>query len=292
MVYTTEYKTMEIDKKLIEEKMIKKDWQRPLYPSRVNFFINCIKNNKFRNSLISIAVEGDKWVLLDGQHKLEAIKITGITKKMDVKVNIGMTEKEMIEEYNILNDVKLHRPIDFIRQYIGKNDVLDAFLDSNLFPINISLTAGKNAIRVDRFLNIIYNSRITDSVMKESIRTSFLKSFITGLTTQDFTLMKEFFTLYRKCFDEPTKDNWVYRVTIVITLLRFWIANKNYFSEADIIKAFKPIQENTTLKLESKGVDRMAMSSLAYKMLPLLNKGRSVNLFKKFWKEDSKGNIK
>jgi len=287
------YRIAEVDKKWIRENIRKPGWQRKIYPARVNFFVNHIKNETFKRELFTVAKDDrdGKMILLDGQHRLEAIKKADVKIKMDMKIYEGLNEEEMMEEYNIAQDVKHPRIIDDIRLYIGKNDVLDSFLDERIFPINVSEGGGLNAIRIDRFLNT-YKNGTRMAMTRNNLSRKNLKEFLANLTTENFVLMKDFCSFYKTCFGDPFHDNWLYKNMIMFTIMKFWIKNKDEFSKEEMIKAFKPIIRSGSIQQDSLGVDIATQSSLSHKILRLINKGRSKNIFKKYWEEDVRGKEK
>ncbi len=281
------FRTIEVNKNWIENKIEKPGWQRGLYASRVNFFINHIKNRTFRRSLITLArnQSNGHFILLDGQHKLEAIKATDSSFKMDCKLCEGMTEEEMMKEYISLNNVKLHRIIDDIKLHIGKNEILDSFLDEQIFPINVSLSGGINSIRIDRFLNVYKNgNKMTKT--RANLSRSNLNEFLGNLTTDNFVLMKEFCAFYKACFGDPYRENWLYRNMVMFTIMKIWVKNKDYFEQKEMIKAFTPIIKSGAIQMESQGVDLVTQEGLTMKIYRAINKFRSKNKFQKFWVED------
>lgn len=279
------YKKQTISKKWIEDNIVKPGWQRDIYKSRVNRFVTHIRNGTFLQSLITVSEKEDKsLVLLDGQHKLEAIKNTNSEFNIDICIYENLSEEQEIEIYKMLNDVKTQRIIDDIKLYMGKHDWLDALFDKNNFPITITLSGGINSIRIDKFLNIIKNS-IMINFMRSNLSRKSLPGFLEDLDSERYRLMKDFCIFYKKCFEEPFKDNWLYDKNIMILLMKIWIRNREEFSEEEMIKCFKPIRNNGSIKMDTKGVDTTTMKSLAFKIYGTLNKGRSVNKFKEFWED-------
>ena len=67
------YEKILVNSAWVKSNTIKPGWQRNIYSSRVNHFVNHIRNGTFKTSLITVAQKGKKFVILDGQHKLEAI---------------------------------------------------------------------------------------------------------------------------------------------------------------------------------------------------------------------------
>jgi hypothetical protein len=280
------HKEIKIDKKWIEDNIIKPGWQRDVYPSRVNKFVNYIRNGTFQKSTITVAKdkESGKLMLLDGQHKIEAIKKSNTQFVMDFCIYNGLNDEGMRIIYKMLNDVKNPRIIDDIKLYFGRNEILDSFLDNKKFPINITRNGGVNSMRVDKFLSIVYCSNIM-AISRQGISRNKLPKLIESLDVNKYIEMKEFFFIYKECFGEPTNDNWLYKYILLITMVRVWKANKDLFSNKEIIDSFKKLEGNSMIRQESYGVDNISLERLTSKVYQVINKGRQKK-FIIFWDED------
>ncbi len=281
------FKKQKINSQWIEENIIKPGWQKNLYPSNVNKFVNHIRNGTLIQSLITLSKRKDGiLVLLDGQHKLEAIKKTDIEFVMDLCIYEDLDEKQEKQVYKALNDVKNQRLIDDIKLYLGHHDWLDAFLDNSNFPIEVTYLGGVNSIRIDRFLNVMRNG-LGGGFVRRNLSRKNLPLFFEDLDADKFATMKDFCSFYKKCFGDPYKDNWMYGGnTIMLTLMKTWRMNRDKFPEEEMIKCFKPLYENINVKLNAVGVDLTTLQSLAFRVYSIINKGRSVNRFERFWDED------
>lgn len=273
-----------VNKEWIEKNTIKPGWQRNLYPSRVNHFINHIRNNTFQSSLITVAQKEKVYVVLDGQHKLEAIKRSEIQKEMDFCIYKNMSDKEMVEVYKMLNNVKQPRLIDDIKIYIGKTEWLDCYMKN--FPINISFNGGVNSIRIDNFLNIIYNG-FKNEINRKNLTRKNICEFIENLNQITYLKMADFCSFYKSCFGEPSRENWLYKNVIIFTIFRIWRANNSLFNKEIMVKAFKPIEVNDSVRRDaSSSYDLNAMDVLTRKIYGIINKKRSANRFIPFWEEE------
>ncbi len=281
------YKKIKINSDWINDNIIKRDWQRSLYPSRVNKFASYIRDKQFECSLITVAEDKDtgELVLLDGQHKLEAIKKEDIEIEMDFCIYKNLDEEKEIFIYRMLNEVKQFRVVDDIRTYLGRHDWLDAFFDSS-FPIEVSLHGGINSIKIGDILIVLY-SGIRDSPKRSSLSRNKLPLFLKELDATRFREMKDFCILYKKCFGNPQSDNWVYRNSIMTIIMKIWYSNKDIFSEEEFIKRFKPIEKKDGIRQLSTvgGFDQTSYELLINKIYQASNKGYSKNKFIKFWKE-------
>ncbi len=277
------YKQIQVDKQWIKENIKKPGWQRTLYRSNVNKFINHIKNNTFQQSLITVSERDGSFFLLDGQHKLEAIDETDISFKMDICIYQNLIEKQEIDIYMMLNDVKQQRLIDDIKLYIGRHDWLDAFLEEEKFPITVNIGITSNSIRIDKFLNILHNG-LMEVITRSNLSRKRLPLFLDNLDSEKYAIMKDFCTLYKKCFGDPSTDNWVYsRNTVMFTLMRIWNKNKENFDDETFIKCFREIEDKQYIKQDAVATDVATLESMTRKIYRVINKGRSVNKFEYFW---------
>ena len=282
------YKTIKVNKEWIKENLINRGWQRFLYPARVNKFASYIRDDKFHSSLITVAVDKEgKYILIDGQHKLEAIKKEGVEMEMDFRIYEGLDEDEMYEKYQIENDVKVFRLADDLKGFIElkKHDWLNAFLDSP-FPIEVTIRGGINSIKIGDILNVLYNG-IRTSIVRTNLNRTKLPLFLEDLDSEKFGLMKAFCILYKKCFGNPHRDNWMYKNAVMFTFLRIWLKNQENFKEEEFIKRWRPVERNSSVRQEATaGVfDTMILESMTRKIYKIINKGCSKNLMEEFWKD-------
>lgn len=290
----TSYQTIEVNKDWIIKNVDSIAWQRKLYPGRVNKFINHLKNGTFRpNSLIVGYIDNNKkFRIIDGQHKLEAIKITNIPVKLDFRVLKNVSEDEMMDEYESGADVKHHRNIDIIKLYIEgkKHDWLAAFLDERHFPINVSMNGGVNSLKIDNLLKVIYNGiNRRQTMFMHGLDKSGFKKFLESIDAETYSITKEFFSIYKECFGDPSKDNWMYRPFLITTLMRIWLANIDDYSKSEIIEAFKKIELSSEIRQSTaqySNNNKTLLEASIRKIYKTINKGRSINKFIIFWDEE------
>lgn len=269
----------------IKTNTAKPGWQRNLYSSRVNHFINHIRNGTFKSSLITVAQKGKTFIVLDGQHKLEAISRAEVSKEMDFCIHKGLNEDEMIELYRVLNNVKQPRLIDDIKIHLGKSEWLDIYMKEN-FPMNISFNGGINSMRIDSFLNVIKNGYQNEFTRRNLSRKN-VNEFIESLDQTIYLTMADFCSFYKRCFGDPSRDNWLYKNVIMFTVFRIWKANKADFKQDEMVKAFNPIETNDLIRREtSSSYDFNSMEMLTRKIYNVINHKRSVNKFIPFWEEE------
>lgn len=278
------YNPMVVNRDFIDNYVVKPIWQRNLYPARVNHFVTMIKTGKFMKSLITVAKDHDKFVLLDGQHKLEAIKLTNISIEMDFLIYEDVSKDEMIALYKMQNDVKAPRPIDDLKTYLGKNPWVDAFLEEKYYPILVTLNGGVNSLRLDKLLNIMHNGLMT-AITRTNLSRKKMPLFLESIDSEKYQKMKNFCELYRKCFGVPSVDNWMYKNIVMFTLMRVWMKNKEKIPEKDFIKCFREVEADASVRQDSDVTSISALEGMTRKVYRVINKHRSVNTFDPFWEE-------
>ncbi len=281
------YKKIKVNKEWIENNTLLLERNRTIYPSGVNKFVNDIRSGVFDTDLeIQLIKDKDtgKFKILDGQHRLEAIRKENTSFILDMIIREDMADDESVEKCKRINSGKAWRLIDQINSYITKHDWLDAILDEK-FPINVSKKGGVNSIRIDNVLNIICNGRLT-SLGRRNLSSKRLPLFLEEFDSEVFAEAKEFFAFFKKCFGEPSKENWIYKNIVAFVIMRTWLKNKEIFDEETMVNCFKLIPKDLALKLESNYRGDAEIEFFTRKLYRAINKGRSVNKFKPFWEEE------
>ena len=275
---------------LINKDWIKKNkalsWQRNIYASSVNKFGSYINNGTFISSLITLAKrKGNKELsLLDGQHRVLAIEKSGKPFRMDLRIYEDLNEKEMKELYFIIGKGKSHRITDDLKVYVEDHLFLNKFLEKE-FPITVSLKGGVNAMRLDILIKVAFHSDIR-AITRQGITKNNLKGVLEKIDLEKYNEMKEFFSLYKKCFGEPNKENWLYKHILLVTMVKVWKANRIFYSEKDMVSAFRKVEGSAIIRQESYGVDSPTLRRLTKKVYSIINEGRKGNKFLMFWEED------
>ncbi len=282
------FKNIQISKQWIEENLLWKEWNRTIYPSKVNKLAGKIKNGEFipEVPIITVAEDGNKFVIIDGQHTIKAIDREGIKFDIDFKIFSEINEDEMITMYSAINDVKQFRVIDDIKVHIGRHRWLDEFFTGN-FPIEVTLHGGVNSMKIGDIL-IVLHGGLRTSKKRNSLSRSKLPFFLSDLDGDKFKLMKDFCELYIKCFGLPHRDNWLYKNAIMLTVMKIWYKNKENYSSDDFIKRFRPIERVSSIRQISTagGFDSTAFEIMLKQIYKTVNKGYSQNKFVPFWDKE------
>ncbi len=279
------YKTIKINAGWVNSNIERPGWQRNIYPARVNNFVNKIRNGEFIKSLITVAEDKStkKLILLDGQHKIEAIVKSEKSFDMDVCVYEGLDEDEQIKVYNMLNDVKSPRLIDDIKIYVGRHGWLDSLMRGENFPINVTINGGVNSIRVDRMLNIIYNG-MRNTLSRTNLSRKKLPEFLEEFGASHYADTKEFCQFYKECYGEPSNENWMYKNLVMFTLFKIYNANKENFTRETMMECFKRIETRSEIRQQSHVMSvQSSLENFVRMIYKALNYHRSSNYFVIFW---------
>ncbi len=280
-----EFKTMTINKKWIEANVDHYSWQRTIYPARVNYFINALKSNRFINSILTLEKNNTgKFLLLDGQHRIKAILDGDFEVEMDVLILSEIDNDVAREEYFIKNNVKQHRLIDDINFYQDEFPIIKSFMDEKTFPINVTMGGGVNSMRIDSLLNVIRNGYMKAATRSNMTRAK-LVCFLGGIDQKKYEEVKQFCSMYGKCFGDPSKDNWVYRNIVMFTIMRIWLANKDFFDEEDFIVTFRKIEGNAPIRQNSNVTSIDFLEKMTMQIYKVINYKRSQNKFVLFWED-------
>lgn len=281
------FKNIKINKEWIEENIVSKKWNRTITSSKVNKLAGKIKSGDFIEEVPIITVgllnDNNKYILIDGQHTLKAIEKESAEFEIDFKIFSDISEDKMISMYTAINDVKPFRVIDDIKVHIGRHKYLDEFF-TDKFPLETTLHGGINSIKIRDILIVLYGGlRTTKS--RASLGRNKLPLFLKDLDSEKFELMKEFCELYSECFGLPHRGNWMYKNSIMTTLMKIWYSNKDDFDREEIIKRFKPIERVDSIRQMSVpgGFDSSSFEIMLSQIYKVANKGYSKNKFKNFW---------
>lgn len=284
-------KQIKVNREWIKENIIRREWQRFIYTSSVNKFAGLIREDKFDPSCtITVGInEEGKYILIDGQHRLEAIKKEDVEYEIVFKIYSGLDDKQMYDKFKMENNGRVFRLVDDLKGEIEfkRYDWLNAFLDDSNFPIEVTLRGGINSVKLGDILNVIYNG-LRSSIIRTNLTRNKLPLFLEDLDAEKFSWMKDFCTIYKKCFGNPHRENWMYKNAMMFTFFRIWMKNKDDFKEEEFVKRWRPIERSSPIRQEATaGVfDTGILESMTRKIYRTINKGYSKNMMEEFWEED------
>ena len=157
------YKIQVVDKEWIAN-LKRPGWQRDLYRSNVNKFINHIKNNNFHQSLITISKKDNGYeILLDGQHKMEAIK------RVKDKVKDKTIEIEVENEKDAITAAKLGVDVIMLDNFEPKSGEIVAKKIREINPdILIEISGGVNPDNIKNYAS--FADRISLGYLTYSVK--------------------------------------------------------------------------------------------------------------------------
>jgi hypothetical protein len=134
-------------------------YQRSVSSTHVNNIVRTLheleqsdEGPHFTEPLVVNMRENGKPVLLDGYHRMEAMKKYGKKVKLKIEIYDGLSleeEKSIYEDYNI---GKKHTVLDLIRPQINKNAVLKELINKCQIPLTLYVN-NKRGVALTAFLN-------------------------------------------------------------------------------------------------------------------------------------------
>lgn len=188
----------EINKETIEQ-FEHPDWQRNIRLSTINKFKKSLKEDSFFGTLITVNKINGKFRLINGNHRLRAIKeslfkINKIKVILDIYENLTESEeKDIFSKISIESSQTLD---DYL--YIHKEEI-PIFNKLSNFPINISIYPHKSSIRLSTFIKIVKSirNRQLECDFSAMDRGEAL-NIAMEITENEFICLKKFFNLFKQ----------------------------------------------------------------------------------------------
>lgn len=240
--------------------------------------------------ILIVNKKNNKLRLIDGNHRLEAIKkyynYREIHKDVKIecvlKVYNNLTEEEerevYIEEAN-RRDESYEDRLNIYKETIMFWKLINDPINS--FPSSISIYNGKNSLRfrnVLNALNIIKNSS-EGGYHAQYLGKDEVVAFAKSLTYDDFILLKEFVTFFQEIFGKIGRENMYCKVQFFIPLFDIYAKNRKYSEDANFKERFQRMMGRTDIMSYTQMGGREAQLKIRTLMIDYGNWRVSKNLF-------------
>lgn len=201
------------------------------------------RNNKLERHFSSPFVvneENNKYNLIDGNHRYEAIK-EKINKEEDFNIFVwcavykDLTRDEELIVYKMWNGGAKESATDFLKLHWEKVPLRDLILKE--LPVSIYISENKLAVKT--LIGSYFSAK--QDVFRGGYGANgpkMVEDFI-ELTHEDIKIIKAFYKDYSEAFGEVAKGNKWYCTTPITVLFRIWYDNKNSISRDKMVKEFK-----------------------------------------------------
>lgn len=232
---------------------------------------------------------GDKYVLIDGNHRYEALK-----KIFEDKKNSDLVFDVLIRQYDNCTqeeEIKLYDAYNLFGKKPAKDDVLQlhnkeiTFLklfSEYHFPCKVTLAKIKNGIRFGTILDALnstlksHGKQFTPSVLTKEEIVDFAKS----LTYEDFILLKQFFDDFIKSFGYVDSQNIFSKLILFTPLLNIYYTNYQRVGRKNIIERMKKLIGDSRMVTASRATGRQFQQDVRRDMISIMNYNCSVNFVK------------
>ena len=173
-----------------------------------------------------------KYRLLDGNHRIEAIKrylrhnngkkvVVGICKYRDLSPD---EERNMFTKWNLGTK---QNASDFLKQYWNKIPLTSKLLKSSGFPVDVGYKATEKTMDF-RLLTVGYLAWKSPTRLSHIGYYGNAIDFVEAskdLEEQDCRILKAFMKDYIEVFGLPSKKSHYYRTTVYLSIQRIWLNN-------------------------------------------------------------------
>ena len=228
-------------------------------------------------------VKAGKLRLLDGNHRLEAIKLF-LEKYPDNKVEIGIfcykdldedTERLIYTKWNLGTKQTVN---DFIKQYWNKIPLALKF--NGNFPYRIKPKWSGNAMEFKMFVQA-YRGTVNETYKgsKSQGALEFIQ-WCQGLGDADYTMLKSFLTEYMSVFGNPSKRNMHYHGNLFPAIMHIWRWNSTKVNPNRMIQSLSKLRGHERIVYYSSFRPSREVSIMAHRdILNVLNGRRKKPIF-------------
>jgi hypothetical protein len=258
------------------------DNRRDIRKPVVNKLYNLLTEGLHFETPIMTNIRKDKHRLLDGNHRIEAIK-RYLSDYPNRKVEVwefayndlsDQDEKEMYTKWNLGQKQTTN---DFVKQYW--DDIpLTRYINSFPYPVTHSWTSNSIEFKllVSGYLTKLEN-KFSGGFFGKAVE--FINLAI-KLDKSDADKMRAFLTDYISVFGYPDKKNMHYEAAFFHSMIRIWLDNLQSKNQESIRSAFKKLRGSAIAAncIQGGGTSRNCMTTHEL-ILQALNASRKQNLW-------------
>lgn len=214
--------------------------RREIRPGNLQKLIRLLREGKHFETPFMANKKGNKYRLLDGNHRLEAVK-SYLEQFPQNSVEIGLCYYENLDEerekeiFAKWNSGSKQSANDIVKLYW--NDMpITQFLRKPDFPLNVTPYQGRNASTL-HFGTLVkpYLAKDTPQIMFVGTSLDLVEK-ARQLGKADFKVMHQFVSEYIQVFGLPSNINPMYRGTNFAAVMRLWLNNYKNFTPEIMMK--------------------------------------------------------
>jgi len=252
--------------------------RRLISKGTVKGILDLLLKDKHFNSSFVVNKVGNKYRLIDGNHRYEAIvKLLSAFPNKKVEVHMHIFDDLSIEEerrmYSLYNKGKKQSTNDFVQQYKSEILIYKLIMNNLNFPVKMSVYGTPISISFFRLIGPYLASQKPRFPGGYTAKPLDFIEESKKLGQKDVTLLNAFLKDYLEAFG-PFKNNKWFKGTPLTAIMKIWMDNREEVNSVKMVKAFK-----TKLAQDYMATDLISnsgMSACIYardKFISLLNAG-------------------
>ena len=259
--------------------------RRQIGQSHVSKIHGCMLRGKNPLGVIVVNERNNKWRLIDGNHRIEAVKKFYGYRKQNREVRIecivriykGLSNDEERELYS--DEARRRNESHDDRLTLYRDTITFYKLTQEKryeFPCNVSISNQKNSLRFRIILDAL-------ATVKSEMRNGYVPSypnkeeiigFARELTYDDFIIVKRFVHLFQKVFGNVGKGNPFTRRQGFVPLFDIFYKNLMNTKDDEVIKRFQLVLGKSDVMMYLNMQGREAQQTIRGLMVRYMNKGR------------------
>lgn len=238
-------------------------------------FLSLTRGIHFVTPLVVNEISPDKYRLIDGNHRFEAIKkFLEQNKNSKVEVPImkysNLSSEEETNAYDIIQNISRENASDYLQKH--KEEIMILKFMQKDFPCNITIYGSQNGLQFKNIADAYLGAKLYSEVRPYTGNNFRRLKEYTKMNTQDYRFLKHFIAGFISTFGMPDKTNRWARLIPLTAILRiyydnlemgdaqFWTDfNRKVANKADIIELTRLGSGNRdiTILLHKRMLDHM-----------------------------------
>ena len=285
------YKTEKfvISKENINKFKIMED-RRAISPAHVKQIHGSLLDGKNPIGVLIVNKIGEDMRLIDGNHRIEAIRryfeykpVYGQVKiECTLKVYENLTPTQEREVYTLEAKRKNESHEDRLNLFKDTITFWDLITDKfNEFPTEVTIYGAKKGLKFRSILNAICTMKVSEEKYNPQVLgKEEIVEFAQSLGWDDFNDIKGFIEFFVEIFGEIDADNMFARYPLFASMYDIYIKNKEFKSDKTFNERFERLLAKSELINLAQMHRREAHLQIREVMLKHLNKGYSTKVFR------------
>lgn len=257
--------------------------RRDISPTQVSKINGALLKGEHFNAPLVVNKVGDKYRVIDGNHRIEAINRFFDSSNINAKESIQVTLAEYQnlssqEEREVYLNWSRQKPqsLDNALQLFKSQIPFLVACENNTCPVKVTITGSESSIKIKVIADALYHLKVCGTSFKSSsMRREEFTLFITRLNFEDYTLFKQFIDVFLEAFGEP-KGNMFVKRQFFVPLMHIWYVNREQIP--NMVERFQRLNTKQKFKEYIGYMGREVLQTVRGLMVDYMNEGYKKNL--------------